>query len=288
MDPGPRPRFVIVYQDRRLPIPDGELVVGRALGCHIRFNAAEVSRQHLTLRCSRGRLVAENLSATTGTLLNGRRMTEPAALTHGDELILGPRRLRVEVEDVAVMAAPPSTADEGEGAADDEATRPGSLSDEELASVPATSIDYHTCPRCRTRVDFGVSRCPGCGYQWSESHPSSVTGRVTLRRLDELERGVVPSEVPVVYASEELTIDALVSDLGQHRAFVPSPLLDPAGTACELTLLPDGVHAMTVRGAVTSVRSIAGAAGPPGMEVRFTEVPPAVRAWLERRSSGRS
>src|SRR5688572_22092053 len=81
MDPASRPRFVVVYQDRRLPLPDGEFVVGRGLGCHIRFNAAEVSRQHVKLTVKRGRLLAENLSTTTGTMLNGRKMSGSSSLS---------------------------------------------------------------------------------------------------------------------------------------------------------------------------------------------------------------
>lgn len=278
MEPAARPRFVVVYQDRRVPLPDGEFVVGRGLGCHIRFNAAEVSRQHLRLVARRGRLLAENLSATTGTLLNGRKMTGQTSLSHGDELRLGPRTLRIEVEDVVGDVA--ITADtSGDDA--DETTRPGVLGAELLEgpSPPA----FHTCPKCRTKVDFGERRCGSCGYLWSEAHPSSVTGRDTLRGIQPPEMAAMRGDLPVVYASEELTIDAVVTDLEPHRAFVPSPLLDPANTRCELTFLPDGIQAMTAVGVVRSVRATANAQGPAGMEVHFTDVPPPLRAWIERR-----
>lgn len=276
MDPASRPRFVVVYLDRRLPLPDGEFVVGRGLGCHIRFNASEVSRQHLKLTVKRGRLLAENLSTTTGTSLNGRKMTGSSSLAHGDELVLGPRRLRIEVEDISAESLALEAAGE-EG--DDEQTRPGSLS-HGLEGEPAT-IDFHTCPKCRTKVSFGDSLCAACGYTWSDSHPSAVTGRITLRDVG-AELMPLHADVPVVYASEELTLDAVVVDLAAHRAFVPSPLLDPTGTHCELTLLPDGIRALTVAGVVHSVRATPDANGPGGMEVRFTDVPATVRAWIER------
>lgn len=280
MDPAPRPRFVVVYKDRRLPLPDGEFVVGRGLDCHIRFNANEVSRQHLKLLVRGGRLTAQNLSSTTGTMLNGRKLTGTMSLAHGDELALGPRRLRIEVEDVA-GAQPPRAMEDGDDYAD-EATRPGSLEEDLLAPAPA--INYHTCPQCRTRVDFGESRCGSCGYTWSEGHPSAVTQRVTLRGFGppEAAAAALVAQVPVVYASEELTIDAIVTDMDTVRAFVPSPLLDPNHTTCELTLLPDGIHAMTVPGVVTSVRSIPDASGPAGMTVRFTDLPLHAKAWIER------
>jgi hypothetical protein len=207
------------------------------------------------------------------------------SLSHGDHLILGPRALKIEVEDVAGIV-PPSMSEvqhgEGEVDDDDEQTRPGSLSHGlSGAEHGPTSIHFHTCPKCRTKVAFGDSVCGSCGYAWADDHPSAVTGRVTLRNIDR-EPVLVGNDVPVVYGSEELTLDALVSDLTTDRAFVPSPLLDPNHTSCELTLLPDGIHAMTVAGVVTSVRATANAAGPAGMEVRFTEVPAAVRSWIER------
>jgi hypothetical protein len=278
VDPASRPRFVVVYQERRLPLPDGELVVGRALGCHIRFNASEVSRQHLRLTVTGGRLVAENLSTTTGTLLNGRRIHGSISLSHGDELTLGPRQIRIEVEDVS-DDGPIELGDDDSG--DDDVTRPGSLAHGlAVEAIPAT-IDYHTCPKCRTRVAFGDSTCASCGYTWSDQHPSAVTQRVTLRDI-QAPAQVVSGEVPVVYGSDELSLDAIVTDLTTHRAFVPSSLLDPSGTSCELTLLPDGTHAMTVTGVVTSVRAVPDVRGVAGMEVRFTDVPPSVRAWIER------
>jgi len=279
MDPAPRPRFVVVYKDRRLPLPDGEFVVGRGLGCHIRFNAPEVSRQHLKLIVRGGRLIAESLSSTTGTTLNGRRMTGTISLSHGDELVLGPRKMRIEVEDVA--GVPPLHADDDVDF-NDEQTIPGEVGQEPSGVTPA--INYHTCPKCRTRVDFSDSKCGSCGFLWSPSHPSAVTGRDTLRGFGPptAESAPLVAEVPVVYASDELSVDAVVTDLDLVRAFVPSPLLDPNGTSCELTLLPDGAHAMTVRGVVTSVRAIPDANGPAGMIVRFTDVPAHVKAWIDR------
>ena len=284
MDPASRPRFVVVYQDRRLPLPDGEFIVGRALGCHIRFNAAEVSRQHVKLSANKGKLLAENLSTTTGTFLNGRKMTGSSSLRHGDELMLGPRKLRIEVEDAVAGGVAPDEVRDDSGEFDDGQTRPGSLAH---GHEQAALIEFHTCPKCRTRNDFGDNTCMKCGYVWSGFNPSAVTGRVTLQNVG-ADAAAVAADVPMVYASEELTLDAVVSDLGPARTFVPSPLLDPVGTNCELTLLPDGTHAMTVQGVVMSVRAIADANGPAGMEVRFTEVAPGARAFIERWALARS
>lgn len=277
-----RPRFIVVYQDRRIPLPDGEFVVGRGLGCHIRFNAETVSRQHLKLRVVRGRLIAENLSTTTGTMLNGQRLMGARSISHGDELRCGPRSFRIEVEDTT--GAGPVQLSDDYGGDQEEVTMPGSLDGYVPGTVDGllpTNIEFHTCPQCRAQVAFGNTHCAGCGYTWSGSAPSAVTGRETMR--DMLAGGApVPTEVPVVYSSEELTIDSVVVDLRPNGAFVPSELLDPANAACELTLLPDGIFAMVVAGKVVSVRPVADAKGPAGMEVRFEDVSAQVRVWLER------
>jgi len=279
MDPGARPRFVLVYQDRRIPLPDGEMVIGRGLGCHIRLNAEQVSRQHVKLIVRPGKLIAENLSSTTGTLLNGVRLQGGRSVGHGDTLQLGPRQLRIEVEDVA--GAPAAVMPDDDISGDEEITRTD-LADRLAGSVvmPA-QIDFHNCPKCREKIAFADGQCNKCGYAWSAQHPSAVTSRVTLSEFKR-EPTATPSSIPVVYSSEELTIDAVVTTLALDKAFVPSELLDPVNTPCELTLLPDGIYAMNLMGTVTGVKSLPDANGPSGMTVAFAELPLAARAWIER------
>jgi pSer/pThr/pTyr-binding forkhead associated (FHA) protein len=279
MDPGARPRFVLVYQDRRIPLPDGEMVIGRGLGCHIRLNAEQVSRQHVKLIVRPGKLIAENMSATTGTLLNGVKLQGGRSVGHGDTLQLGPRQIRIEVEDVA--GAPAAVMPDDDISGDEEITRTD-LEDRLSGSVvmPA-QIDFHNCPKCRAKIAFADGQCNQCGYAWSAQHPSAVTSRVTLSDLKR-EPLPSPSSIPVVYSSEELTIDAVVTTMALDKAFVPSELLDPVNTACELTLLPDGIYAMNLMGTVTSVKSLGDATGPAGMTVAFSEMPLAARAWIER------
>ncbi len=287
MNPGPRPRFVLVYQDRRIPLPDGELVIGRGLGCHIRLNAEAVSRQHVKLVVRGSRMLVDNLSQTTGTLINGMRLQGERSLGHGDTIQLGPRTLRIEVEDVADAPTEVSVHD-ADITGEEEITRTDlaeriALSDATGLSPP--SIDFHNCPKCRERIAFGTGQCDKCGYSWSAQHPSAVTSRITIREMPKdapRDAPPTPTSVPVVYSSDELTIDAIVTSMHAHGAFVPSELLDPVGTPCELTLLPDGIFAMSVGGTVKSVKSIADGAGPAGMHVTFGDVPPTVRAWVER------
>jgi hypothetical protein len=257
------------------------MVIGRGLGCHIRLNAEQVSRQHVKLIVRPGKLIAENLSATTGTLLNGVKLQGGRSVGHGDTLQLGPRQLRIEVEDVP--NAPAAVMPDDDISGDEEITR-NDLADRLVGNVvmPA-QIDFHNCPKCREKIAFADGQCSKCGYTWSSQHPSAVTSRVTLSEMArDRDPAPMPTTVPVVYASDELTIDAVVTTMALDQAFVPSELLDPVGTICELTLLPDGIYAMNLTGHVASVKSIPDTAGPAGMTVSFADVPLAVRAWIER------
>lgn len=278
-----RPRFIVVYQGRRIPLPEGELIVGRGIGCHIRFNAETVSRQHLRLRVHDGKVLAENLSKTTGTMLNGSRLIGERSLTHGDELALGPRKFKIEVE-ASGEPDPELLARVSEHEGDEE---PTGIRMSDGTQPASDEIRFHTCPQCLARVSFVESQCARCGYTWSAGHPSSVTGRVTLRDMKR-DAAPVPRAVPVVYGSEELTIDAIVVDLRRDGAFIPSELLDAPGTACELTLLPDGIYAMKVKGKVGMVRPVADAHGAAGMEVKFDALTDTVRGWLDRWLAARS
>jgi pSer/pThr/pTyr-binding forkhead associated (FHA) protein len=287
--------YVLLYQSHRVVLPDGIVFVGRGIECHVRFNAPTVSRRHLRLELAGGVLRAENLSSTTGTLLNGKPLAQSTQLRNGDRLVLGPRELQVEELADAPRGATPQVTlgdDGGDDAelADDERdnlTRPGGLAAVRLMAVPPT-IAFHTCPACRQRVPFDRSTCPSCGHTWNELGASALTQRHTQRAITAPSGTPMSSDVPVVYSSDEMTIDAVAREIRTDGLFVPTELLDPEGTSCEITLLADGEAAMVVRGVVAAVRAESGPSSPAGLEIRFTDVGPTARAWIEaRRGAGR-
>src|SRR5262245_58886489 len=89
--------FVLVLEDQRISLPVGETLVGRALGCHLRFNDPAVSREHLLIQVADDHAVATSLSESNGTLLNGTPLVGSQPLRQGDELRLGFRKLFVEI-----------------------------------------------------------------------------------------------------------------------------------------------------------------------------------------------
>jgi len=270
-------RFVLVYQGQRVPLRDGDTVIGRSMSCHVRFNAPTVSRQHLILHVAGESITGENLSTTTGTLCNGKRMSTKFAVAAGDSLTLGPRVVTVEEldPDTAPRLTPmPMPAlgllPDGE---DDEITQT------EMVPVDSAPITFHTCPSCRTAVEFVRSTCPNCGHVWDKDRPSTRLGEVTSRNISaDLP---MPAQVMAVYSSEEMTLDITLTDLRRDGAFVPTELLDAPNTKCELTLLPDGAAPLLIKGSVVSARAPSDGSGPAGLEVKFTEMTDGVRLWLD-------
>jgi predicted component of type VI protein secretion system len=71
--------------------------IGRDLSCEVLLAEANVSRFHAEIRLQEGHYLVRPLGSAD-TTLNGRRLTEPAELTEGDELTIGSTVLRFTTE----------------------------------------------------------------------------------------------------------------------------------------------------------------------------------------------
>jgi len=76
-------------------LTDAEVTVGRAPGCAVLIDDPTVSSLHARLSHQAGRVVVDDLGSRNGTLLNGRKLKSPTALSPGDRLGIGPN---VELE----------------------------------------------------------------------------------------------------------------------------------------------------------------------------------------------
>ncbi|RMF85087.1 MAG: FHA domain-containing protein [Planctomycetota bacterium] len=83
---------------KTLALQEGEsLTVGRGRNADVRLDGdGWVSREHLRISCTNGRLMAKDLNSRHGTRLNGRRLHDAAVLRAGDELRLGYSSIQVE------------------------------------------------------------------------------------------------------------------------------------------------------------------------------------------------
>ena len=305
------PRFLLIHEGQHIHLPEGETLLGRGLGCRVRFNDPAVSREHLRIQVSRGRAVVSNLSSN-GTLHNGIRLTEPRQLSEGDEIRIGFRRMQFHVmEESADAPARPTSETATAVIEPDEKTSPGeeqawrqrrdlralaALQEDHEPTSRATldlprrelftpktleAIQTHTCPRCQRVVSFFDDTCPGCGYAWPPGHPSKNTQKIVMETVKQRSEPRYPIEVPVIYASDSLTIAAIVRDVSRGGMFIESELLDPVGTTCEVTALPDGHAALRFSGTVVHVTDHLTRGGVSGLGIRFKSGSAEAMRWLD-------
>lgn len=86
------------------------LLIGRAPECSLPVRSWRVARQHARILERGGVLFLEDLGSLGGTFINGRRVAEHGPLSVGDEIIIGPCRLRLIRVPAAVR---PVSADTG-------------------------------------------------------------------------------------------------------------------------------------------------------------------------------
>ncbi len=264
-------------------MPRGESFVGRALDCQLRFNDAAVSRRHLRVICRKDNVHIENLSMVNEARLNGQPLTQTCQLQHGDTLQIAHRLLGVKLllDGVPSVDAgsteQPSIEEVSENWAEE--TIPGADMQPYLASGVVVTQERN-CPKCRERVCAQEAQCSNCDYQWpSHGHAASTQKIVvphSVRR--ESRRQIV--RVPVIYSSEDLSLDVIARDLGRGGMFLASEILEPVGTECQITALPDGRPALFFKAVVCHVSTESIGGSPSGFGVSFREVSAEAQRWL--------
>jgi predicted component of type VI protein secretion system len=116
-----------------LKLGDGVTTAGRHDDCQLRIKSSEVSRRHCQFFEKNGMLLVKDLGSSNGTFHNGKRIEGQRVLEPGDELTVGPVKLRVEKigQPAAAKAAPVSAAPKpGDTAVPTPTVTPGAASDE--------------------------------------------------------------------------------------------------------------------------------------------------------------
>ena len=248
---GDRLRVFFDYQGDCIGLPQGETLIGRGISCDLRFNDQGVSRHHLKVIVTPQGVTVLDLDSTNGTRVNGKTLNAPRHLANGDKLQFGRRTIKIRIEEVDrdVEDDEPTMRRDDQWEIDD-STPVGGVAAPlggVAAAWPRTELESalveftkRTCPRCRQLLPVDASACPGCGHRPFRRGPLSITQPI---RLQDVERRVTPRhsvEIPMLYSSATLTFDAVARDISSGGIFVASELLDPMGTRCSLTLLPDG------------------------------------------------
>ena len=79
-----------------LKLGEGVTTAGRHDDCQLRIKSSEVSRRHCQFFEKNGMLLVKDLGSSNGTMLNGKKIEGQRVLEPGDELSIGPVKLRVE------------------------------------------------------------------------------------------------------------------------------------------------------------------------------------------------
>jgi DNA-binding winged helix-turn-helix (wHTH) protein len=83
----------LVWDSRRIPLCEGENLLGRAADAVVTIDSTRVSRRHARITVSGIQATLEDLGSKNGTFLGGRRIGAPMELADGDEIEVGPVRL---------------------------------------------------------------------------------------------------------------------------------------------------------------------------------------------------
>lgn len=86
-------RMYLTNGDRRFPLADGALVIGRADDAAIRIDAGGVSRHHARIVVRGNEAHLEDLGSKNGTFVNGQAVTGTCLLMDGHEIRVGPMAL---------------------------------------------------------------------------------------------------------------------------------------------------------------------------------------------------
>lgn len=80
----------LVWGRRRVPLREGENLLGRAPDVAVTIDSTRASRRHARIVVTGDRVTLEDLGSKNGTLLNGRRIDAPTPLRDGDTIEVGP------------------------------------------------------------------------------------------------------------------------------------------------------------------------------------------------------
>lgn len=269
-------RVYIEYLGDSIEIPPGETIVGRGVGCALRFNDPAVSRRHLRFIRRDHNVYVEDLGSNNGTLLNGVPVRSPTALRPGDVVRVGSRELTMRV--VADETKEPSTLKDFPMV--EEIPDQGRAKTRPIARVSEVQMPSQRCPRCSARVSDDDDECATCRYRWGSFRPMVPTD-VGSNPIDRRKADRHNVELSILYISSELEIEATTRDLSESGVYICSEVLDAVDTPCQLTILLDGSPPVLAKGVVRRVVDhYEDGKDPVGFGIEFTEISADDRAWL--------
>jgi len=99
-------------EPRQLSFEKNEVTVGRVQGNDVVLAKGNVSKRHCRIYIQDGHFSVEDLKSTNGTYVNGRKISEPTALTTADKVYVGDFVVRVDNATPAEVPTPPPPGNE--------------------------------------------------------------------------------------------------------------------------------------------------------------------------------
>ena len=84
-----RARCFVIWQWGRVPLKDGDHLLGRDGDVSVWLESPTVSRHHALIRVNGPNATIEDLGSKNGTFLRGERLKAPASMSDGDEITVG-------------------------------------------------------------------------------------------------------------------------------------------------------------------------------------------------------
>lgn len=95
-----------------VPIAVREFTIGRDPACQLKPGSEAVAAKHCMIRVALPNITVEDLGSTTGTLVNGAKITGKTVLKGGEKLSVGPLHFLVVVEKPAPIRKPAEASDD--------------------------------------------------------------------------------------------------------------------------------------------------------------------------------
>ena len=89
----PSAKYALVVGNDLVRLKDGQNIIGRDPDGAVVIDSPEVSRQHACVTVGASGVTLEDLGSKNGTVVNGDKIVEVCALTHGSEFKIGRTRL---------------------------------------------------------------------------------------------------------------------------------------------------------------------------------------------------
>ena len=88
-----------------IPLQTPSFKIGRGETCNLRPNSEEVSREHAEFSVTADTVAVRDLGSRNGTLVNGKRLTEPCKLKDSDLIQIGPLTFAISIQGAPVPVA---------------------------------------------------------------------------------------------------------------------------------------------------------------------------------------